>query len=81
MTRRLGKQLRTIHRDLLLIFLIEVCLTSGDEETVNSLCKSMTQYLSSIPKKKRIELYLKLSKHLELLYRLMEDDDSLFRTE
>jgi hypothetical protein len=44
---------------------------------VNYLCKYMMQYLSSIPKKRRIVLYLKLSKHLESLYRLIEGESWL----
>ena len=62
MTVHSGKQLLTILRGRSLISLIEECLASGDDETVNSLCKSMTQFLSNIPKNKRILLFLRSSK-------------------
>src|SRR6516162_1645282 len=80
MTRRSGKQSPTIHKVLWLIFLIQVCLTFGDEETVKSLCKSMTQSLSNIPKRKKIMLYLKFSKHFDTLYRSPEIENLLFPT-
>ena len=80
MTRRSGKKL-LIRDRLSATFLIMAYLTYGDKEIVNSLCKSMMQSLSNIPKRKRIELYLKFCKRYEVLYRLIEEENLSFPTE
>lgn len=65
MTQPSEKRLPTILKARLLISLIEGCCASGEDEIVNSLCKSMMQSLSSIPKEKRIELFQEFWKAYE----------------
>ena len=72
MTPQSEKQLLLIRKAHSLIFLIQVCLDYGSEETVDSFFKSMTQCWLNIPKEKRIELYRGCSKHCGFLSSSME---------
>lgn len=51
------KQLLTILKVRLLIYSIEACLKSGDNERASSLCKSTTQCLYSTLRSKRMRSF------------------------
>ena len=75
MTAPYEKQLPMTLRVLWLISSIEACLIYGDDETVISLCKSMMQFWSSIPKEKRIQLFRESSTGLKFLLDLKVDEN------
>ena len=66
----------TTLKEALLIYLIEACCRSGDDEIVNSLCKYMMQFLSNIPRSKRMMLSQRFWQTYERLSYLIEDENS-----
>ncbi len=77
-TRLLERQLRLTLKGHWLISLIVECLRYGDEETVSYLCKSMTQYSSSIPNTTRMKLYREYKKLLDIPLNWTTDERSSF---
>lgn len=70
------KQSPMIRKAHSLIYLIEECSKSGDDETVSSLCKSMMLCLCSTPKDVRMRLFRRSLLDSACRLNLLEEDNS-----
>ncbi len=75
MTQRFEKQSRTTRKALSQIYLIMECLMFGEQETARSLCKSMMQSLSNIPRNERGRLLSGLDDSWSTLFTWIEEED------
>lgn len=76
MTQPSARRLPMTPKARWLIYLIEECLRSGDEETVKSLCKSMMQFLYNIRKSGKTILSPESERLLDSLLNLYKDEIS-----